>query len=61
MFDLGYLSAFSQMSALLCGGGDVVLYGRRRLSRPHRSDHKKKGGKAKAQRRAKFKIGRAHV
>ena len=55
----GYFSepylGYGRMLASLCRGGDVVAYGRRLLSHPHRSDRKKKGGKAKAKRRAKSK------
>lgn len=40
---------------LRCDGGDVVAYGRQRLSRPHHSDRRKKGQRAAAQRRAKGK------
>lgn len=48
----GYLS--DVMARLLWAGlGDVVTYGRRRLSHPHRSDRKKKGANAKARRLAK--------
>ena len=55
MFDyFGYLDTFSRMSALLWGGYDVVLFGRR-YPHPRYSDHKKKGSRAKAKRRARSK------
>ena len=53
MFD--YLDGFSRMLALLQPGSDIAAYGRYCLSRPHRSDRKKKGGRKKAQRRARNK------
>lgn len=53
-FNEPYLG-YGRMLASLCRGGDVVAYGRRRLSCPHHSNRKKKGGKAKVKRRAKGK------
>lgn len=41
------------MARLLWAGSDVVLYGRRQLSHPHRSDRQKRGSRAKARRLAK--------
>lgn len=52
MFD--YFDPFVRMCSLW-QGGDVAAYGRQRLSHPHRSDHRKKGQRAKAQRRVKGK------
>lgn len=52
---LDYFGDYSRMLALMQPWGDVVAYGRRRLSYPHRSDRKKKGGRAKAKRRARNK------
>lgn len=52
MFD--YLDSFARMCSLW-SGGDVAAYGRQCLSHPHRSDRRKKGQRAKAQRRAKGK------
>lgn len=45
--------SFRQMARLCWSGGDIVVYGRQRLSHPHRSSRKEKGRRAKAQRRAK--------
>lgn len=53
MFD--FFEPFIQMKSLCWDGGSVVAYGRRCLSRPHRSDRKKKGQRANARRRAKGK------
>lgn len=51
MFD--YFNPFVRTCSLW-QGGDVVAYGRQCLA-PHHSDHRKKGQRAKAQRRAKGK------
>ena len=51
MFD--YMGDFYRSLYRLCPGGvDVAVYGRRQLSHPHRSDRRKRGGKAKARRLA---------
>lgn len=52
MFD--YFEPFAQMCSLR-QGGDVAAYGRQCLAVPHHSDRRKKGQRAKAQRRAKGK------
>ena len=44
---------FERLSALCLGSGDIVALGRQRLARPHCSDRRAKGAKAKARRRAK--------
>lgn len=52
MFD--YLEGLRYSLYRLCSGGvDVAIYGRRQLSHPHRSNRRKRGGKAKAGRLAK--------
>lgn len=52
MFD--YFDPFVRMCSLW-QGGDVMAYGRQCLAAPHRSDRRRKGQQAKAQRRAKGK------